>query len=78
MYNQLITYHLPVCFLLRIQQYPVNTTYNKFKIDLSATPASTHLLYLQNKARSNSTQIFENCLNQSSRIRNLGLFGFGG
>ena len=26
--NQLITYYLPVCYLLRIQQYPVNTTYN--------------------------------------------------
>ena len=25
--NQLITYYLPVCYLLRIQQYPVNTTY---------------------------------------------------
>ena len=25
---QLITYYLPVCYLLRIQQYPVNTTYN--------------------------------------------------
>ena len=28
--NQLITYYLPVCYLLRIQQYPVNTTYNSF------------------------------------------------
>ena len=28
--NQLITYFLPVCYLLRIQQYPVNTTYNKW------------------------------------------------
>ena len=27
--NQLITYYLPVCYLLRIQQYPVKTTYNK-------------------------------------------------
>ena len=27
--NQLITYYLPVCYLLRIQQKPVNTTYNK-------------------------------------------------
>ena len=26
--NQLITYYLPVCYFLRIQQYPVNTTYN--------------------------------------------------
>ena len=26
--NQLIAYHLPVCYLLRIQQYPVNTTHN--------------------------------------------------
>ena len=26
--NKLITYYLPVCYLLRIQQYPVNTTYN--------------------------------------------------
>ena len=26
--NQLITYFLHVCYLLRIQQYPVNTTYN--------------------------------------------------
>ena len=26
--NQLITYYLCVCNLLRIQQYPVNTTYN--------------------------------------------------
>ena len=26
--NQLITYYLPVCDLLRIQQDPVNTTYN--------------------------------------------------
>ena len=26
--NQLITYYLPVCYLLRMQQYPVNTTYN--------------------------------------------------
>ena len=26
--NQLITYYLTVCYLLRIQQYPVNTTYN--------------------------------------------------
>ena len=24
----LITYYLPMCYLLRIQQYPVNTTYN--------------------------------------------------
>ena len=23
-----ISYYLPVCYLLRIQQYPVNTTYN--------------------------------------------------
>ena len=30
--NQLITYYLPVCYLLRIQQYPVNTTYNKYLI----------------------------------------------
>ena len=27
--NQLITYYLRVCYLLRIQKYPVNTTYNK-------------------------------------------------
>ena len=27
--NQLITYYLRVRYLLRIQQYPVNTTYNK-------------------------------------------------
>ena len=27
--NQLITYHLPVCYLLKLQQYPVNTTCNK-------------------------------------------------
>ena len=26
--NQLITYYLPVCYLLRIQQYSVNATYN--------------------------------------------------
>ena len=26
--NQLITYYLPVCYILRIQQYPVITTYN--------------------------------------------------
>ena len=26
--NQLITYYLLVCYFLRIQQYPVNTTYN--------------------------------------------------
>ena len=26
--NQLITYYIPVCYLLGIQQYPVNTTYN--------------------------------------------------
>ena len=26
--NQLITYYLPVCYSRRIQQYPVNTTYN--------------------------------------------------
>ena len=26
--NQLVTYFLPVCYLLRILQYPVNTTYN--------------------------------------------------
>ena len=26
--NQLITYYLPMCYLLRIQQYPVNTSYN--------------------------------------------------
>ena len=26
--NQLKTYYLPVCYLLRILQYPVNTTYN--------------------------------------------------
>ena len=25
---QLITYYLPGCYLLKIQQYPVNTTYN--------------------------------------------------
>ena len=24
----LITYHLPVCYIHRIQKYPVNTTYN--------------------------------------------------
>ena len=30
--NQLKTYYLPVCYLLRIQQYPVNTTYNSFKV----------------------------------------------
>ena len=24
-----MTYYLPVCYLLRILQYPVNTTYNK-------------------------------------------------
>ena len=29
--NQLLTYYLPVCYLLRIQQYPVNTTYNRIK-----------------------------------------------
>ena len=28
--NQLITYYLLVCYLLRIQQYPVNTNYNNF------------------------------------------------
>ena len=27
--NQLITYYLRVHYLLRIQQYPVNNTYNK-------------------------------------------------
>ena len=27
--NQLITYYLHVRYLLRIQQYPVNNTYNK-------------------------------------------------
>ena len=27
--NQLITYYLHVRYLLRMQQYPVNTTYNK-------------------------------------------------
>ena len=26
--NQSITHYLPVCYFLRIQQYPVNTTYN--------------------------------------------------
>ena len=26
-----ITYYLPVCYLLRIQKYPVNTTYNKIR-----------------------------------------------
>ena len=26
--NQLITYYLHVCYLLGIQKYPVNTTYN--------------------------------------------------
>ena len=30
-YNQLITYYLPVCYLLRIQQYPVNNNYNTTK-----------------------------------------------
>ena len=30
--NQLITYYLPVCYLLRIQQYPVNTTYNNYLV----------------------------------------------
>ena len=30
--NQLITYYLPVCYLLRIQQYLVNTTYNNGKL----------------------------------------------
>ena len=30
--NQLITYYLPVCYLLSIQHYPVNTTYNKCSI----------------------------------------------
>ena len=29
--NRLITYYLPVCYLLRTQQYPVNTTYNNIK-----------------------------------------------
>ena len=38
--NQLITYYLPVCDLLRIQQYPVNTTYNK--------QAAQHLFAVQN------------------------------
>ena len=28
--NQLVTYYLPVCYLLRILQYPVNTTYNSW------------------------------------------------
>ena len=28
LHNQLITYYLPVCYFLRIQQYPVNTSYN--------------------------------------------------
>ena len=27
--NQLLTYYLRVRYLLRIQQYPLNTTYNK-------------------------------------------------
>ena len=27
--NQLITYYLPLCYLLRIQQYPLNTSYKK-------------------------------------------------
>ena len=34
-YNQLITYYLPVCYLLRIQQYPVNTTYNTLMTGLA-------------------------------------------
>ena len=29
--NQLITDYLPVCYLLRIHQYPVNATYNRGK-----------------------------------------------
>ena len=32
--NQLITYFLPVCYLLRIQQYPVNTTCNKLYLSI--------------------------------------------
>ena len=35
-YNQLITYYLPVRYLLRIQQYPLNTTYNILKIKCKA------------------------------------------
>ena len=27
-----VNYYLSVCYLLRIQQYPVNTTYNKIKL----------------------------------------------
>ena len=29
LYNQLITYYLPVCYVLRIPQYPANTTNKK-------------------------------------------------
>ena len=28
MLDPMITYYLPVCYLLRIQQFPVNTTYD--------------------------------------------------
>ena len=30
---QLKTYYLSVCYLIRIQQYPVNTTYNRSVVD---------------------------------------------
>ena len=32
MLDPIITYYLPVCYLLRKQQYPVNTTNNTFKL----------------------------------------------
>ena len=32
--NQLINYYLPVCYLLRIQQYPVNSSYNIDKMHI--------------------------------------------
>ena len=28
--NKFLTHYLPVCYLLRIQQYPVKTTYNTY------------------------------------------------
>ena len=43
LYNQLITYHLRVHYLLRIQQYPVNNTCNR-KI-YSDQSKKTNLVY---------------------------------
>ena len=43
--NQLITYYLHVCYLLRIQQYPVNITYNNDMIWRSIPPPLSDIIF---------------------------------